>query len=173
MKDFVRFMLRGALGGAMAGATFTLSICLYYFGPSWSLMYLFHPVALAFFAVPGAFVGFVLWLITVVIGKRLIAILRITVGMGVLLTIYFIIVLYELSGHLDRIGFTEFSVSTAVGWLLTWLAVSGALAGLASPSRIHFNKDAVLNYWERVALYEIAQVEARMASHGHAHSIGG
>ena len=173
MKDFVRFILRGALGGAMVGATFTLLICLYYFGPSWSLMYLFHPFALAFFAVPGAFVGFVLWLITVVIGKRLIAILRVTVGMGVLLTIYFIIVLYELGGHLDRIGFTEFSVSTAVGWLLTWLAVSGALAGLASPSRKLFTSEPGLTYWDRVALYEIAQVEARMASHGHAQSIGG
>lgn len=173
MKDFVRFMLRGALGGAMAGATFTLLMCFYYFGPSWSLMYLFHPFALAFFAVPGAFVGFVLWLIAMVIGKRLIAILRITIGMGVLLTIYFVIVLYELGGQVDRIDFNQFSGSMAVWWLLIWLAVSGALAGLASASRMRFNKDAVLNYWERVALYEIAQVEARMASHGHAQSIGG
>jgi hypothetical protein len=136
-------------------------------------MYLFHPVALAFFAVPGACVGFVLWLITVVIGKRLIAILRITIGVGVLLTIYFGIVLYALGGHVDRIDFTQFSDSAAVWWLLIWLAVSGGLAGLASPSRKLFTREPGLTYWERVALYEIAQVEARMASHGHAQSIGG
>jgi hypothetical protein len=169
MKDFVRFLLRGAWGSAMAGATLTLLIVLYYFGPSWGVMYLFHPFALFFFAVPGACVGFVLWFITALIGTHLITILRITIGMGVLLTIYFAIVLYLLGGHVDQITLTD---STLVVWLLLWLAFTGGIAGLACPSRKLFTKEAGLTYGERMALYEIAQLEASIAGKEYAHSIG-
>ena len=175
MRDFVRFVLRGAWGGAMASATFTLLIVLYYFGPSWGVMYLFHPFALFFFAVPGAFVGFVLWVVTALTGTRLNAILRIIigmVGMGLLLAMYLVIILYEL-GDVNRIDLSQFSFSTPVVWLLLWLAVTGGSAGLASPSGKLFTKEAGLTYWERVALFEIAQREASFATKRNAQSIGG
>jgi hypothetical protein len=173
MKDFFQFIGRGASGGALAGATLTLLICLYYFGPSWGLVYLYHPMVLACFAVPGALVGLVLWIVTTLAGARLIAILRIAIGISVLPAIYFLIVLYALGGHLDKIDSTQFSFSAEVVWAFLWITVPGGIAGFASPSRRRFTKDTGLTYWDRVALYEIAELEASVAIHRRAHSIGG
>jgi len=60
---------------------FALLIFMYYFGPFWEQIYLFHPLVLACFAVPGIFVGLVLWIVTTVFGTRLTTILRIAIGM--------------------------------------------------------------------------------------------
>jgi hypothetical protein len=173
MKDFFQFVGRAASGGALAGATLTLLICLYYFGPSWNVLYLYHPMILACFAVPSAIVGLVLWIVTTLAGARLISLLRIGIGISVVPAIYFLIVLYALGGHLDKIDFTQFSFSTEVVWLLLWITVPGGIAGLAAPSRRRFTKDTRLTYWDRVALYEIAQLEARLAIQRRPHSIGG
>jgi hypothetical protein len=173
MRDFLRFVGRSALGSAIAGSAFTLLICLCLFGPSWELLYLFHPVALACFAVPGAIVGFVLWIVATLTGAKLSAIWRITIGIGVVPAIYFVLVLYELSGHVDRIDFSQLSFSTPVVLLLLWIGVIGGIAGLASPAEKLFKKESGLTYWERVALYEIAQREATLANKGRAYSIGG
>lgn len=173
MKDFFQFVGRGALGGALAGATVTLLICVYYFGPSWNLLYLFHPMILACFAVPGAIVGLVLWIVSTLARARLNTILRIAIGIGVLPTLYFLIVLYALGGHLDKIDFTQFSFSSPVVWSLLWITVPGGIAGLASPSGRRIAKDDGLTYWDRVALYEIAQREASLAMKTRAHSMGG
>ncbi len=172
MKDFIRFLLRGGLGSAIAGATFTLLIFMYYFGPFWEQLYLFHPLALACFAVPGMIVGLVLWIVTTLVGARLTTILRIAIGIAVVLTSYLVIVFYNLGGRVDQIDLKQFSLSAPVVWLL-WIAVTGGSAGLLSPSERLFTKKAGLTYWDRVALYEIAEREASLARTRHAHSIGG
>ena len=87
--------------------------------------------------------------------------------------IYFLIVLYALGGHLDKIDLTQFSFSTEAVWFLLWITVPGGIAGLASSSRRRFTKDARLTYWDRVALYEIAQREASAAIQRRTYSIGG
>jgi hypothetical protein len=173
MKDFFQFVGRAALGGALAGATLTLLMCMYFFGPSWEQMYLFHPLVLACFAVPGAIVGLVLWMVSTLARARLITILRIAIGICVVPTIYFLIVLYALGGHLDKIDFTQLSFSSPVVWFLLWITVPGGIAGLASPSGRRIAKDDGLTYWDRVALYEIAQLEASLAMKTRAHSMGG
>jgi hypothetical protein len=173
MKDFFHFVGRGAFGGALAGATVTLLICLYYFGPSWNLLYLYHPMVLACFAVPGAIVGLVLWIVTTLARARLNTILRIAIGICVLPTIYFLIVLYALGGHLDKIESTQFSFSSPIVWFLLWITVPGGIAGLASPSGRRIAKDDGLTYWDRVALYEIAELEASLAIQRRVHSMGG
>jgi hypothetical protein len=172
MRDFFRFVCRSALGSAIAGATLTALIILCFFGSSWELLYLFHPIALVCFAIPGAIIGFVLWIVSALTGAKLSAISRIAIGIGVVPAIYFILVLYELGGHLDRLDFSQLSFSTPVVWLLLWVGVIGGLAGLASPSEKLFKEETGLTYWERVALYEIAQVEAGLASKRHPHPIG-
>lgn len=173
MKDFFQFVGRGASGGALAGATVTLLIIVYYFGPSWGLLYLYHPMVLACFAVPGAIVGLVLWIVATLARAPLITVWRVAIGISVGPTIYFLIVLYALGGHLDKIESTQFSFSSPVVWLLLWITVPGGIAGLASPSGRRIVKDEGLTYWDRVALYEIAQREASLAMKTRAHSMGG
>ncbi len=172
MKDFIRFLLRGSLGSALAGSIFTLLIFVYYFGPFWEQLYLFHPLVLACFAVPGMIVGLVLWILTTLVGTRLPTILRIIIGMGVALTTYLIIVFCALGGRADQIDSKQFSFSTPVAWLLLWIAVTGGTAGFLSPSEKLFTKKVGLTYWDRVALYEIAEHEANLARTPRAHSIG-
>ncbi len=175
MKDFIRFLLRGGLGSALAGSTFTLLIFVYYFGPFWEQLYLFHPLALACFAVPGMIVGLVLWIVTTLVGTRLTTILRIAIGMGVVLTTYFVFVscvIFENGGHVDQIDWRQISFSPLV-WLVLWITVTGGTAGFLSPSEKLFTKRAGLTYWDRVALYEIAEREASLATTRRAHSIGG
>jgi hypothetical protein len=140
MRDFLRFVCRSALGSAIAGATLTASIVLCLFGPSWELLYLFHPIALVCFAVPGAMIGFVLWIVSTLTGAKLSAISRITIGSGVLPAIYFVIVLYAVGGHVDRIKFTELSFLTPLVLVLLWFGVIGGSAALASPSTRLFTK---------------------------------
>lgn len=173
MKDFIRFLFRGGLGSAMAGATSTLLIFMYYFGPSWEQLYLFHPLVLACFAVPGVIVGLVLWFVTTLSGARLNAILRIAIGIGVLLTSYLVIVFYNLGGRNDQIDIKQVLVSNPFIFLLFWLAVTGGTAGFLSPAEKLFTKQVGLTYWDRVALYEIAEREASLARTRHAQSIVG
>ncbi|SRR5258706_8865066 len=172
MRDFFRFVCRSALGSAIAGATFTALLILCFFGPSWELLYLFHPIALVCFAIPGAIIGFVLWIVATLTGTKLSAIWRVTIGIGVVPAMYFILGLYELIGHMDRIDLSQLSFSTPFALLLLWIGVIGGIAGLTSPSEKLFKKETGLTYWERVALYEIAQREASLASKRHAHPIG-
>jgi hypothetical protein len=172
MRDFIRFVLRGGMGSAIAGPLFTWLIFLRYFGPYWEQLYLLHPLVLACFAMPGAFVGFVLWIVTRFAGVRLTNIPRMAIGMGVVLTSYLVFVLWAVSvdggwGNLKELPYEP------VVWLLLWLSVVGGTAGLMSPSQKLFPKPAGLTYWDRVALYEIAKQEARLAGMTRAHSIGG
>ncbi len=171
MKDFVRFLLRGGLGSAIAGSTFTFLIFVYYFGASWEQLYLFHPLALAGFAVPGMIVGLVLWIVTTVVSARLPTIQRIMIGIGVVLTPYLVIVFCAVGGRVNQIDLKEISFSPLV-WLLLWIAVTGGTAGFLSPTKNISTKKHGLTYWDRVALYEIAEREASLARSRRAHSIG-
>jgi uncharacterized integral membrane protein len=164
MRDFFRFVCRSALGSALAGATFTLLIFLYFFGPLWGLLYLFHPMALLCFAIPGIIVGFMLWIVSTIVGTRMIAIWRAVIGSLVLPAICFVLALYEMVTQTERIEFIQPSFSTPVVCWLLWMTVVGGVAGLAAPSEKRFEKEAGLTYWERVALYEIAQREASLAN---------
>lgn len=175
MKDFIRFVLRGGLGSAIAGSTFTLLIFMYYFGPFWEQLYLFHPLVLACFSVPGMIVGLVLWILTTLVPARLTTILRIAIGMGVVLTTYLVFVFcvtFENGGRVEQIDWKQISFSP-VAWLLLWITVTGGTAGFLSPSEKLFNRRAGLTYWDRVALYEIAEHEASLARMRRAHSNGG
>jgi hypothetical protein len=174
MTDFIRFVLRGGLGSAIAGATFTLLISMYYFGPFWEQLYMFHPLVLACFAVSGMIVGLVLWISTTLVPGRLTTILRIAIGMGVVLTTYLVFVfcvIFENGGRVDQIDWKQISFSLVV-WLLLWITVTGGTAGFLSPSEKLFTRTAGLTYWDRVALYEIAEREASLATTRRAHSIG-
>ena len=173
MKDFIRFLFRGGLGSAMAGATFTLLIFMYYFGPFWGQLYLFHPLVLACFAVPGMIVGLVLWIVTTLVGARLTTFPRIAIGMGTVLTTYLVFVFCALAGSDAQIDFKQFSFSTPVVLVLLEIALMGGTAGFLSPAQKLFTKQAGLTYWDRVALYEIAEREASLARTRHAQSIVG
>jgi hypothetical protein len=159
------------MGSAIAGPLFTWLIFLRYFGPYWEQFYLLHPLVLACFAMLGAFVGLVLWIVTRFAGARLTNILRMTIGMGVVLTSYLVFVLWAVSVDGWR-NLKELPYEPVV-WLLLLLSVTGATAGFMSPSQRLFPKPAGLTYWDRVALYEIAKHEARLAGMTRAHSIGG
>lgn len=168
MKDLIRFLLRGGLGSAMAGATFALLIFMYYFGPFWGQLYLFHPLVLACFAVPGMIVGLALWIVSTLVDARLTTILRIAIGVGVVLTTYLVFVVCALTGSDAQIDFTQLSFSTPVVLLILEIALMGGTAGFLSPAKKLFTKQAGLTYWDRVALYEIAEREASLARTRHA-----
>jgi hypothetical protein len=159
VKDFIRCALRGGIGSAIGGATSTLLLCLCSFGPSWELLYLFHPLILTAFAIPGLIVGFVMWLVLRLTGIRLVAIWRIALGAGVMLTTYLLFVLYASGGRIEP---GQFSI-LAIVLMLLWLTLTGGFSGLLSPSEILVSRKMPLTYWDRVALYEIAATEASIA----------
>lgn len=166
MKDFIRFLLRGGMGSAIGAAISTLLLFLWFFGPSWGLLYLFHPLVLACFAIPGLLVGFVIWLVVKATGIRLVTIWRIALGAGVVLTTYLLLVLYASDGRID---YEQFSIWPIVLMLL-WITLTGGFAGLLSPSEMLVSKKIPLTYWDRVALYEMTANEARVARQHGAHA---
>jgi len=115
----------------------------------------------------------VLWIVTTVFGTRLTTILRIAIGMAVVLTSYLVPVFYNLGGRDGQFDINQVSFSSPFISLLLWLAVTGGTAGFLSPAEKLFTKQTGLTYWDRVALYEIAELEASLAAARRTHSIGG
>jgi hypothetical protein len=107
-----------------------------------------------------------MWFVVRLTGIRLVAIWRIGLGAGVVLTTYLLLVLYASEG---RIELGQFLIWPIVLMLL-WATLTGGFAGLLSPSETLVSKKIPLTYWDRVALYEMAANEARVARQHGAHA---
>ena len=174
MKDLISFLLRGAWAAAICGGTAWLLFCMYAYGPFWGLLTIFHPALLVYLAVPGTIVGLTLWFLTGRTGRCLTAASRIAIGTGVVFVLLLALMIYQLVWQVNQLGLIEFNFTWILPSMLIKALVLGGTAGLACPFCQELsNEESKTCYWERVALYEMAEREARRAREERAHkSIG-
>jgi len=158
MIDLIKFVARGALGGAIFPVLLMIGLSIP-LGPALALVIL---VALSYwYLIPGAVVGLALWLIAR-FGNRLPASVRF--GVGTLIPFATLFGAFLMSLTSASIELESLPASVAVVVLIAILSSAiGGIAGLACPDGLSRKKEPKLNYWERVALYEMAEREALVA----------
>jgi hypothetical protein len=152
MQDLIRFIWRGALGGAIVPSFIYIYYMMMLYGSSlfWVLLIISLSAAL-----PGAVVGATLWFLCVRFVESLGTLLRITIGVSVGSTITALWWIY--SAYPYRGDFVDFP--RLIFWILFNGASIGVFAGWLCPAATVFRKEAKLTYWERVREYEAAQAE--------------
>lgn len=149
MIDFVRFVLRGALG-ALIGPTLVLTWCC---GLEWLFFFFYTVIIPALFVGVGALLGVILWARHLVV-ERLGPIQRMAIGsavFGLALLIHSIL----LPSDTETPPFLEM-----LYWCLIFGVLYGAPTGLLCPGKTWLKKEPELKYRERAELYEAAEVEA-------------
>jgi len=159
MIDLIRFVARGAVAGAILPLVLISALISIFLGPGVALK-IFLAV-FYWFLIPGAVVGLALWVIAR-FRKRLPADVRFVVGT----LIQFVLVCVLLLGLISAWSEDKSSllyVPLCFVWILIASAGVGGVAGVACPDALSRKKEPELTYWERVALYEMAEREASFA----------
>jgi len=175
MKDLISFSLRGAWGGAIGAVIAWFLFYVLSFGPFWGLLFVLHPIVLVYLAVPGALVGLILWILTGRTAESLNAISRGAIGTGVILGLIALLSIYQLAWQVNQLGLIELNLLRIFQVTIIEAVFLGGAAGLACPSRRQevLKEGSNITYWERVALYEMAEREAQIARQKRTHtSIG-
>jgi hypothetical protein len=156
MIDLIKFVVRGALGGAIfpfviAGLTLVLA----------PYIFVVFLGALLWCLIPGAVVGLGLWLIARFL-KRLRPEVRFGVGtLVVFVTLFGLLLLSWMSASIDYESLPAYVAVVLLTAIVS--AGTGGIAGLACPDSLSRKKEPKLNYWERLALSEMAEREASVA----------
>ncbi|HEV7475598.1 MAG TPA: hypothetical protein VGN90_16200 [Pyrinomonadaceae bacterium] len=154
MDDLIRFVLRGALGGAIVPLFFVARS--FYFLYDSPLFWYFLVISF-WAAVPGAIIGMTLWFLCVRFVDRLGAVSRILIGLATGITIMVLVwmfLLWSYPGDSDVLNFPRMILSS-----LSNGASVGVLAGLFCPAATSYRREREPCYWERVRQYEEAQTE--------------
>ena len=151
MGDFVKYILRGSLGGAIIPLVWSLLI----FG-LWvpALLLLTFPWGLAYLLWPGALVGLVLWSWVLVV-EHVSWSRRAAIGSGSLILVAAVMLITYIGEDTSLLSFAE------IVFGLAQTALAGASAGVCCPAGA--KKNPKLTYRERVALYELNELEAKQA----------
>ena len=158
MIDLIKFVIRGALGGAIFPFVIITGLSIYL--ASDLALGIFRALSY-WYLIPGAVIGLTLWVIAR-FGKPLNLEFRFAVGASIPFALLSAILLIGL------IAWDESESSLAIALFgFVWIAIAsmgiGGIAGLACPNGLSRKQEPKLNYWERVALYEIAEREASVA----------
>ena len=150
MRDLIRFVWRGALGGAILPALIVAYYLFWIFGTPFFWVIL---ISSFFVAVPGAIVGTVLWLCALVF-HRISILWRVIIGMAT--TVTFLL----LNGIISA---AEFSYDPQFFreqlFSLIYCLAIGGMAGWVCPAARIYQREPELSYRERVREYEAAQAE--------------
>ena len=152
MGDFVKYILRGSLGGAMV----LLGLSVLMFGLWVPGLLLMVPWTLVYFLWPGALVGLVLWSWVVVV-EHVGWWRRAAIGSGSLILVAAAMLITHVGEDTSPLSFTE------IVFGLAQTALTGALAGGCCPAGTGAKKTPKLTHRERVALYELNELEAKQA----------
>ena len=154
MSDFFKYILRGSLGGA----SFLLGVSVLCFGLWVPLLILMVPWTLLYVLWPGALVGLVLWSWVRSV-DHFGWWTRAAIGAGSLILVAAVMMIIS---HINED--TSFISGTEVTFGFIQTALTGALAGICCPATVE--KNSKLTYRERVALYELNELEAKHAREG-------
>jgi hypothetical protein len=159
LKELFRFLWRGALGGAIVPSLFYIYYLFMVFG---SVFFWYFLILLFFTLIPGAIVGFCLWVLCVRFVERLESLTRVLLAMAIVSTISVLELIYFSSSRphdsIDTPGLIV-ELPRILFWLLINGALTGGLAGWLCPATAVFRREPRLTYWERVREYEAAQAE--------------
>ena len=153
MRDLIRFVWRGALGGAILPSVWLVYYLVVTFGSPIFLLILIIGVG---FAVPGAIVGGILWFCALFV-DRLGILLRVTIGVALNWSILLVGLITSEDSFLHGSLNFRYLIFAAVYSLSI-----GGIAGWACPAAAIFRnepREPELPYWERVREYEAAQAE--------------
>jgi|ERR1043166_326576 hypothetical protein len=159
MEELFRFFWRGALGGAIVPSLFYIYYAFLFRG---SPLFWYLLVLSLFTLIPGAIVGFILWVLCQRFVERLGSLPRILLGTAIATTIAALELIYfSLSPPHNPLDTGELIVYLAriLFWLIVNGFLTGGLAGWLCPATSMFRREPRLNYWERVREYEAAQAE--------------
>lgn len=154
MRDLIRFVWRGALGGAILPSLVWVYFLVATFPTPLFWLLLITGVGLA---IPGAIVGGILWVLCKLFVKRLGILLRIAIGVGINSTI----LVMELITSDDVFFYDSVNFRRLIFTSIFYLSIGG-IAGWTCPAATVFRKkpkEPELTYWERVREYEEAQAE--------------
>jgi hypothetical protein len=152
MRDFIRFVWRGAVGGAIVPSLVVAYYLIILFGSPLFWIFLIS-FSFSLIAIPGAIVGAVLW-ICALFRDRLGLVLRVMIGMA----IYSVPLLMEWLRSDELLDYSPQSFRRAVVWTAFNL-LFGGMAGLLCPATRIYRREPEPPYWERVRQYEAAQAE--------------
>ena len=164
MRDFVRFVARGAAGSLIVSFLSAALLFMLVLGPSGIRALLYSPHFLRG-VFPGAIVGAVLWSLTAQKYSRLIALQRMGFGAATVITLLVAGYAFYVSAsnsYYDIYFSLDIRPNTLL-LILIWNCTEGAVAGLACPARRLYRMEPELKYRARAQLYELAEEEARMA----------
>jgi len=153
MRDLIRFVWRGALGGAIVPSLFWVYYLLLFFDtPAFWYVLIFSSPLL----VPGAIVGVSLWFCALYF-ERLGLRLRVMIGMA---TTSAILALGWLASteSVFKIFQDPQYVRRVIFWSVYYLVIGGTAAWIC-PATTIFRKEPEQSYSERVREYEKAQAE--------------
>lgn len=153
MPQFLKYILRGCVGGAVLPLLWFVCI----FGPFGPLVFVYLPSTVEYLLGPGALVGLVVWLCSLVF-EHLGWAARALIGSALLSVIVLVRIFLSLPN-----GSVPPHFGQTLVWIVLNVALIGALSGLTCPSGTQATREAKLSYWERVAMYEIVELEARLS----------
>ena len=150
MLDLIRFIWRGALGGAIVPSLFWVYYLLVFFGTPlfWYVLFIAYSLA-----IPGAIVGAGLWVCALLV-ERLGLLLRVTIGMAINSAILALGCLTSTNLINQDAQFSRRLIFSSIYYLAV-----GATAGWICPAAAIFRTEPEPAYWERVRQYEAAQAE--------------
>ncbi len=150
MKDLLRFVWRGALGGAIIPSLFWAYYLWVFFGTPLFWLVLITSYGLA---IPGTIVGVGLW-VCALFFDRVGALWRVLIGMAIASTILVLVCLASIDSFTYDSQYFRRLIFSAVFYVAV-----GGMAGWICPATRIFRKEPELPYWERVREYEAAQAE--------------
>jgi hypothetical protein len=150
MRDFIRFVWRGAAGGAILPALSLVVQLILLFGSPLFWVFL---ISSPYLAVPGAIVGAMLW-ICALFRDRLGLALRLAIGVA----INSVFLLMGLLTSSKTLFYDPQGLRRHIFWSVFYLLIGG-MAGLFCPATRIYRREPEPPYWERVRQYEAAQAE--------------
>lgn len=155
MKDFIRFVWRGAAGGMIVPSLLGSYVILYFaFLSLWTL-----PIIFCYLAIPGGVVGIVLWILCKRAVQNITPMRRAVFGVVTLigLTGLFAIGSFVTGWGAESNYQIEYRVVDWMRWALMtsiYYLGTGGLAGAMCPARLLVRPEPRLTYRERMELYE-------------------
>ena len=161
MKNLIRFLWRGAVGGMIVPLLLSAPAIVYLGSISpWTL-----PLVFFYLAIPGAVVGLVLWILSKRAFGNIKPIRRAKLGV---VTVIVLVVLCAIVSYLTGWGYQsidqlDYRLIDWVRWfLLRTIGVvgGGGLAGIMCPARLRLKRAPGASNGERIELHEMGQPSA-------------
>ncbi|MEP6819874.1 MAG: hypothetical protein ABJA18_10095 [bacterium] len=150
MRDLIKFVWRGALGGAIVPLLLSTYYLIVIFGTPLFWVYL---ISSPFLAIPGAIVGVILWICSLFF-DRLGIVLRVTIGVAI--NSMFLVLEWLRSS--ESFSYDPSYLRRFIFWSTSYLLIGG-MAGWLCPAAATWRREPEPPYWERVRQYEAAQAE--------------